>query len=93
LKRYHYETLSLLLPMRNRHDGIDDIHQSVPAHIEYWRSCGLPDHAGGPFADRSGGLITFGAPNLEDAQHIVSRDPFLMGDLIEQKCIKEWLIE
>jgi len=48
---------------------------------------------GGPFADRTGGLITFAAASLEDAQHIIMDDPILREHLIEQFWIKEWLIE
>jgi hypothetical protein len=31
----------------------------APEHAVYWRELGLPDYLGGPFGDRSGGLITF----------------------------------
>jgi uncharacterized protein YciI len=48
---------------------------------------------GGSFADRTGGLITFAAASLHDAQQIISDDPFVAGQLIEQSWIKEWLIE
>jgi uncharacterized protein YciI len=47
---------------------------------------------GGPFADRTGGLITFAAASLEDAQDIIMHDPFVREQLIEQRWIKEWLI-
>jgi uncharacterized protein YciI len=46
----------------------------------------------GPFADRTGGLITFVAPSLEDAQDTIMHDPFVREQLIEQLWIKEWLI-
>ena len=48
---------------------------------------------GGPFADRTGGLITFAATSLGDAQQIIKHDPFVAEQLIEQSWIKEWLIE
>jgi uncharacterized protein YciI len=71
----------------------DAIRQLVPAHVQYWQSRDLPDYMGGPFADRSGGLITFAAASLDDAQQIIRGDPFVRGQLIEQSWIEEWLIE
>jgi uncharacterized protein YciI len=53
----------------------------------------LKSYSGGPFADHSGGLISFAAQNLEEAREIILRDPFIEEDLIEQKWIKEWIPE
>jgi hypothetical protein len=39
----------------------------APEHAAYWRNLGLPGYVGGPFADRSGGLIIFDADSLERA--------------------------
>jgi uncharacterized protein YciI len=69
------------------------IRQVVAAHVQYWRSRDVPGYMGGPFADRTGGLITFSAASLDDAQHIIVDDPFVREQLIEQSWIKEWLIE
>ena len=69
------------------------IRQVVPAHVAYWKSAGLAGYMGGPFADRSGGLISFSAGSLEEANEIVSQDPFVTENLIEQKWIKEWIVE
>jgi uncharacterized protein YciI len=85
VKRFLYFYL-----MRNTPDAI---RQVVPEHVQYWRSRDLPDYMGGPFADRTGGLITFAAASLADAQQIVRDDPFVREQLIEQRWIKEWLIE
>jgi uncharacterized protein YciI len=71
----------------------DTIRQLVPAHIQYWQSRDVPDYMGGPFADRTGGLITFSVTSLDDAQQIIMDDPFVREQLIEQGWIKEWLIE
>jgi uncharacterized protein YciI len=71
----------------------DAIRQLASAHIQYWQSRDLPDYMGGSFADRSGGLITFTATSLDDAQQIIMDDPFVHEQLIEQSWIKEWLIE
>jgi uncharacterized protein YciI len=71
----------------------DAIRQLVPAHVQYWQSRDVPNYMGGAFADRTGGLITFAAANLDDAQHIIREDPFVRDRLIEQSWIKEWLVE
>jgi uncharacterized protein YciI len=85
MKRFLYFYL-----MRNTPEAI---RQLVPAHIQYWHNRDLPDYMGGPFADRSGGLITFAAASLDDAEQIIRHDPFVREQLIEQRWIKEWLIE
>ena len=56
MKRFLYFYL-----MRNRPDAI---RQVVPFHVQYWHSRDLPDYMGGPFADRTGGLITFAATSV-----------------------------
>ena len=71
----------------------EKIRQVVPAHVQYWKSANLKDYSGGPFGDRTGGLISFSATSLEEATEIVLRDPFIQEDLIEQKWIKEWVLE
>ena len=68
----------------------EKIRQVVPAHIQYWKSARPKDYLGGPFADRSGGLITFVASSLEEATAIIHQDPFVLNDLIDQKWIKVW---
>jgi hypothetical protein len=35
------------------------IKSKAPLHAEYWNSLSLTGYLGGPFADRSGGLIIF----------------------------------
>ena len=85
MKRFVYFYL-----MRNTPDAIG---QLVPAHVQYWQGRDVPDYMGGPFADRTGGLIMFSAASLDDARHIVMDDPFVREQLIEQRWIKEWLIE
>jgi uncharacterized protein YciI len=72
-------------------DAPDAIRQVVPTHVQFWKSRDLPEYVGGPFADRTGGLITFAAAGLEDARHIVMDDPFVLENLIERAWIKEWL--
>jgi uncharacterized protein YciI len=48
---------------------------------------------GGPFGDRTGGLISFVAPSLQEATEIILQDPFILEDLIAEKWIKEWIRE
>ena len=71
----------------------EKIREVVPAHVQYWKTADLKSYSGGPFADHSGGLISFAAQSLEDAREIILRDPFIQEDLIEQKWIKEWMLE
>jgi uncharacterized protein YciI len=74
-------------------DNPEKIRQAVPAHKEYWKTAGVEDYQGGPFADRTGGLISFSASSLEEATGIILQDPFIQEDLIEQKWIKGWVVE
>ena len=53
---------------RNAPDRIGPV---VPAHVKYWHAAGLEEYEGGPFGDRSGGLISFAAPSLEAADALV----------------------
>jgi len=71
----------------------EKIRQVVPAHVQYWKTAGLEGYLGGPFGDRTGGLITFSAESLEVASAIIQQDPFVLEDLVEQKWIKEWIVE
>ncbi len=71
----------------------DKIRETVPAHVEYWKNSNVEKYKGGPFADRTGGLISFVTTSLEEATTIIMQDPFLTEDLIENKWIKEWIVE
>lgn len=71
----------------------EKIRQVVPAHVEYWKAANLKEYRGGPFADRTGGLIAFVAANLEEATGIVQQDPFVLEDLVAETWIKEWIVE
>ena len=39
----------------------DRVRATVPRHVAHWSGLGLNDYLGGPFEDRTGGLITFSA--------------------------------
>ncbi len=69
------------------------IQSAVPLHIAYWKKCNLQAYLGGPFADRSGGLIIFEAKSIAEATRITMGDPFVSEDLLDDKWIKEWLVE
>ncbi len=69
------------------------IKSAVPLHITYWQGRQLPEYAGGPFSDRSGGLITFEAESAETAAKIVENDPFVTQNLLETRWVKEWVVE
>ena len=71
----------------------DKIRQLVPAHVEYWKNANPGNYLGGPFADRSGGLITFEAANLDEATGIIMNDPFVLNEVLDSKWLKEWLSE
>jgi uncharacterized protein YciI len=71
----------------------EKIRQVVPAHVQYWKTANPKGYLGGPFADRTGGLISFVAASLKEATEIILQDPFILEDLIDQKWIKEWIVE
>ena len=71
----------------------EKIQQVVPAHVEYWGKYKSENYVGGPFTDRSGGLITFDATDINEATSIIMGDPFTINDVLESKWIKEWILE
>jgi uncharacterized protein YciI len=73
-------------------DATDRVRATAPKHAAYWRELKLGGYlGGGPFADRSGGLISFEADSDAEAERVVANDPFLRGDLIERHWVKEWM--
>ena len=71
----------------------DRVQVVAPAHASYWRGLALSGALGGPFADRSGGLITFEIGSYEDAERLVSNDPFIRDDLVERHWLTEWVVD
>ena len=71
----------------------DKIGKVVPLHVAYWKSQNLDNYSGGPFADRTGGLILFEAPDIEKAIELTDNDPFAEHDVLDRKWLKEWLKE
>lgn len=76
--------------MKNNPEKIRDV---IPAHIDYWKNRKPINYSGGPFSDRSGGLILFEAENLETATELAMNDPFVVKGVIETNWIKEWIRE
>jgi uncharacterized protein YciI len=74
-------------------DDPDRVRTVAPEHATYWRELGLPGYVGGPFADRSGGLITFEADAFEQAEGIIAVDPFVQEQLLESSVVKQWMPE
>lgn len=68
----------------------EGMREAVPLHVEYWKSLNLAGYSGGPFADRSGGLIVFDTASVEEATRIVDGDPFVDRDLLQSRWVKEW---
>jgi uncharacterized protein len=68
------------------------VRDTAPGHAAYWHGLGLSSYLGGPFADRSGGLITFEVPTAEEAERLVADDPFVREGLLERRWLQEWLI-
>jgi uncharacterized protein YciI len=63
----------------------------APEHVAYWRGLSLGNYLGGPFGDRSGGLITFEAASPAEAEQLISHDPFRRERLVDQHWLKHWL--
>ncbi len=76
--------------MKNEPEKIQTV---VPAHVAYWKGFDLKGYMGGRFADFSGGLITFEAERMEKATRIIMNEPFVVENLLENKWIKEWIVE
>jgi uncharacterized protein YciI len=74
-------------------DAPDRVRAAAPEHAGYWRELGLREYLGGPFVDRSGGLITFDAGSSAEAEQLVADDPFVREDLLERRWVKEWMID
>ena len=68
----------------------DRVRTVAPEHAAYWRGLAMPGYHGGPFADRSGGLITFEADSVEAAQSVIAADPFVREELLENSVVKQW---
>jgi uncharacterized protein YciI len=73
-----------------RDDADETVRATAPLHAAHWRHLGLDDYVGGPFEDRSGGLIIFRAESDDQADGAVSTDPFVTSGLLASSWIKRW---
>ena len=71
----------------------EKIRNIIPAHIKYWKDNKPINYSGGPFHDKSGGLILFEAENMELATELAMNDPFVVREAIETKWVKELIRE
>ena len=74
-------------------DAPELVRAAAPSHAAYWRDLQLPNYLGGPFMDRSGGLVTFEMESLTEAEHLVADDPFVREDLLERSWVKGWMLD
>jgi uncharacterized protein YciI len=72
-------------------DDAGAIRRVVPEHVAYWRDAAPGGYRGGPFADRSGGLILFDAPDLNAAEAAAASDPFVREGVLRESRVREWL--
>lgn len=72
-------------------DKAEQIRDVVPMHVSYWSDKGSANYTGGPFADRSGGMILFQAADMHSAEQLAHNDPFVIQDVIESSWVKEWI--
>jgi uncharacterized protein YciI len=70
-----------------------EIRAIAPKHAAYWQRLALPRYLGGPFDDRTGGLISFEATSQEAAAQLVADDPFTRADLVTEAWLKVWSLE
>jgi uncharacterized protein YciI len=66
------------------------VRSVAPSHAEHWHGLNLNEYRGGPFADRTGGLITFVIDELAHAEAAVAGDPFVREGLLERYWLREW---
>lgn len=81
-------SIAFFYTMKNEPELIKEL---VPEHIKYWKNLDLAEYKGGPFLDRSGGLITFISDDLEFANKIINDDPFVKGQALSDKQVKIWI--
>jgi uncharacterized protein YciI len=62
----------------------------APKHTEHWQDLNLREYRGGPFADRTGGLITFVVDEPTEAEAAVAADPFVRERLLDRYWLKRW---
>ena len=71
----------------------DRVRAIAPRHAAYWHGLELRGYLGGPFDDRSGGLINFEADSREEAERLIAADPFVREQLLASSSIERWLVD
>jgi uncharacterized protein YciI len=66
------------------------VRAAVSRHVSHWRRVRLAGYLGGPFEDKTGGLITFEAGDISAAREAVHGDPFAQDGLLDSSWLKEW---
>jgi uncharacterized protein YciI len=74
-------------------DDPDRVRATVGRHVAHWKELGLSGYLGGPFQDRTGGLITFETQDGDQARRAVDADPFLQEGLLQVHWLKQWTPE
>jgi uncharacterized protein YciI len=69
-------------------DDPDRVRATVGRHVAHWQELRLPGYLGGPFQDRTGGLVTFEAQDDQTARRAVDADPFVQEGLLEMHWLK-----
>jgi uncharacterized protein YciI len=66
------------------------VREVAPQHAHYWPQMDPFEWRGGPFSDRSSGLIIFESPDEKTAAETVADDPFQRAGLLEHWWLKTW---
>jgi uncharacterized protein YciI len=74
-------------------DDPERVRAVAAEHASYWQKLALRGYDGGPFADRSGGLITFEHDSEPEAQRLAADDPFRLEQLVDDHWLKVWSVE
>jgi uncharacterized protein YciI len=74
-------------------DEAERVRLAVPSHVAHWRELRFAGYLGGPFEDRTGGLIIFETDDAVHAEQAVETDPFVEQRLLDVYWLKEWAPE
>ena len=75
-----------------KHD-FNQIKEVIPMHESYWEKQKLKNYMWGEFTDGTGGMVSFDAPTKEEAEELILDDPLIAANAIEEKWIKELIVE
>ena len=72
-------------------DDVEKIKSTIGPHVNYWRNQEFDDYRGGPFTDKTGGLIIYSSNSYEEANEIINNDPFIKEGTLKEYWLKEWI--